>query len=118
MASYTTNLNLKKPAGSENVAIGDINNNMDAIDQAYGTLNSNMLKVDTTTVTLSAKGSTVGAFSNAGYVTISSDRNIVSVLPVLPNTDWIMTVSINANRHTIYCNANGADTITLIYTYI
>ena len=38
MASYTTNLNLKKPAGSENVAIGDINNNMDTIDQAYGTL--------------------------------------------------------------------------------
>ena len=42
MASYTTNLNLKKPAGSENVAIGDINNNMDTIDQAYGTLNSNV----------------------------------------------------------------------------
>ena len=42
MASYTTNLNLKKPAGSENVAIGDINNNMDTIDQAYGTLNSNI----------------------------------------------------------------------------
>ena len=40
MASYTTNLNLKKPAGSENVAIGDINNNMDTIDTAYGTLNS------------------------------------------------------------------------------
>lgn len=44
MASYTTNLNLKKPAGSENVAIGDINNNMDTIDTAYGTLNS---KIDT-----------------------------------------------------------------------
>ena len=42
MASYTTNLNLKKPSGSENVAIGDINNNMDTIDNAYGTLNSNM----------------------------------------------------------------------------
>ena len=81
-------------------------------------LNSNMLKADTTTVTLSAKGSTVGAFTHAGYATISSDRYIVSVLPVLPNTDWIMTVSINANRHTIYCNANGASTITLIYTYI
>ena len=43
MASYTTNLNLKKPAGSENVAIGDINNNMDAIDTAYGTLNSKII---------------------------------------------------------------------------
>ena len=43
MATYTSNLNLKKPAGSENVAIGDINNNMDTIDQAYGTLNSGTL---------------------------------------------------------------------------
>lgn len=42
MASYTTNLNLKKPAGSENVAIGDINNNMDTIDTAYGTINSKL----------------------------------------------------------------------------
>ena len=38
MATYTTNLNLKKPAGSENVSIGDINNNMDTIDSAVGTL--------------------------------------------------------------------------------
>ena len=44
MASYTTNLNLKKPAGSENVAIGDINNNMDTIDQAYGTLSNHIAK--------------------------------------------------------------------------
>lgn len=56
MASYTTNLNLKKPAGSENVAIGDINNNMDAIDTAYGTLNSKMPKTGTITGTTSASG--------------------------------------------------------------
>ena len=45
MASYTTNLNLKKPAGSENVAIGDINNNMDTIDAAYGTINSTIATI-------------------------------------------------------------------------
>ena len=38
MASYTSNLNLKKPAGSENVAIGDINGNMDTIDANLGPL--------------------------------------------------------------------------------
>ena len=43
MASYTTNLNLKKPAGSENVAIGDINGNMDTIDTAYGSLRKQLL---------------------------------------------------------------------------
>jgi len=52
MASYTTNLNLKKPAGSESVSIGDINNNMDMIDQAYGTLNNKLGKqVQTETFT-------------------------------------------------------------------
>ena len=32
MATYTSVLNLKKPAGGENVLIGDINGNMDALD--------------------------------------------------------------------------------------
>ena len=44
MATYTTNLNLKKPAGSENVSIGDINNNMDTIDSAVGTLSDQIAR--------------------------------------------------------------------------
>lgn len=32
MATYTTNLNLKKPAGTDAADIGDINDNMDKID--------------------------------------------------------------------------------------
>ena len=34
MASYTSNYNLKKPAGTENININDINGNMDIIDAA------------------------------------------------------------------------------------
>ena len=34
MATYTTNYNLKKPAGTENINIADINSNMDTIDTA------------------------------------------------------------------------------------
>ena len=49
MATYTTNLNLKKPAGSENVSIGDINNNMDTIDSAVGTLSDQIASVSGTT---------------------------------------------------------------------
>ena len=45
MATYTTNLNLKKPAGSENVSIGDINTNMDTIDSAVGTLSDQMAQI-------------------------------------------------------------------------
>lgn len=54
MASYTSNLNLKKPAGSENVAIGDINNNMDTIDNAYGGLKLRRKIVTYTNVTISS----------------------------------------------------------------
>jgi len=34
MATYTTNLNLKKPAGTDTADIGDINDNMDILDAA------------------------------------------------------------------------------------
>lgn len=38
MASYTSHYNLKKPAGSEKVQIGDINGNMDTLDtELYST---------------------------------------------------------------------------------
>lgn len=43
MATYTTNLNLKKPTTSENYNVLDWNNNSDKIDTAYGTLNSQLL---------------------------------------------------------------------------
>ena len=38
MATYTTNLNLKKPAQSDKIRIADINNNMDDIDAAFGAI--------------------------------------------------------------------------------
>ena len=64
MASYTTNLNLKKPAGSENVSIGDINNNMELIDSAYGTLNSkiNILSANTDAISDCDSISTTGIY--------------------------------------------------------
>ena len=34
MASYTSHYNLKKPAGTEDINVNDINTNMDAIDEA------------------------------------------------------------------------------------
>ena len=38
MATYTTNLNLKKQAQSDKIRIADINNNMDDIDAAFGAI--------------------------------------------------------------------------------
>ena len=72
MASYTTNLNLKKPAGSENVAIGDINNNMDTIDQAYGTLNSKVSTEEEQTFTGDFSNVTLRRRANVIYCSVSS----------------------------------------------
>ena len=36
MSSYTTNLNLKKPAGEEDVSVLDMNSNYDILDAAVG----------------------------------------------------------------------------------
>ena len=85
MASYTTNLNLKKPAGSENVAIGDINGNMDTIDTAYGALNSkidNLLKSKTLTNTTDSDGLVSLGMQSSDYAVVavvdndSSKKNI------------------------------------------
>lgn len=58
MATYTTNLNLKKPAASEKVSIADINGNMDTID-------SKLAVAQFVKKTISANGSITFTFS--GY---------------------------------------------------
>lgn len=45
MATYTTNLNLKKPATSDKIRIADFNNNSDLIDSAYGDQDTSMGKL-------------------------------------------------------------------------
>ena len=49
MASYTTNLNLKKPTSEESLLVADINNNMDTIDSAF-TLIHGLSEASTTLV--------------------------------------------------------------------
>ncbi|MBO7662989.1 MAG: hypothetical protein J6U01_06425 [Clostridia bacterium] len=106
MASYTTNLNLKKPAGSENVAIGDINNNMDTIDAAYGTLNSNKVDKDSRVLidrTTSSTLSDCNDVTQAGmYRVISSTANRPSnisygVLVHLMSNDYLVQFIIGTN---------------------
>lgn len=47
MASYTPNFNLKKPAGTENINVSDINGNMDTIDSVLKTLTDKNGKIAT-----------------------------------------------------------------------
>jgi hypothetical protein len=93
MASYTTNLNLKKPAGSENVAIGDINNNMDAIDQAYGTMDSKI-------------ASMVKSYK------ITRDTSGTSHSITVPSSSWhLITIATNGTAAFwmgyVFCNGSG-----------
>lgn len=58
MASYTTNLNLKKPTTSEMYNVLDWNDNSDKIDTAYGNINSQITTATEITLT-PASGITV-----------------------------------------------------------
>lgn len=60
MATYTTNLGLKKPAGDENMNVGDINGNMDDVDTAITNDRKAMAKV--------SKANTHAAISAGEYV--------------------------------------------------
>lgn len=67
MASYTTNLNLKKPAASEKVSIADINGNMDIIDTAYSTVNGNISAVESRFGNVRYIGKNIPGNSNIRY---------------------------------------------------
>lgn len=50
---YTTNLNLKKPATTDNVKISDINENMDTLDSNIKSINENMDTLDSSVKSIS-----------------------------------------------------------------
>ena len=54
MATNTTNLNLVKPDGSDNIKISDINGNMDIIDAAFRDMNENIIELEDNTYSLSS----------------------------------------------------------------
>ena len=78
MATYTTNLNLKKPAESENYNILDWNNNSDKIDTAYGTLNSQIVSMPYFGA-VQNKSISLNQTSGAVYVTDFSDLTAPAV---------------------------------------
>lgn len=118
MASYTTNLNLKKPAGSENVAIGDINNNMDTIDQAYGTLNNKIGNLQFVSSSLPGNGSKTITIGNDTRCEITIIGGSVNVLDkVIVNSSGSGTVNFkqteNASAITV---TSGTNSLTIANT--
>lgn len=83
MATYTTNYNLKKPAGTENINIADINANMDTIDTA---LHSHDVAMTTQTVYPTKSegskwtGGTISLRKRSGIVMIKLDGAVFSTI--------------------------------------
>lgn len=67
MATYTPNLNLKKPVGTDYVRIGDFNENADALDSSIGDLGQLQTSEKTSLVLAINEAATTGG-ANAPYI--------------------------------------------------
>ena len=90
MATYTTNLNLEKPATSENFNLSKINSNWDKIDAGYGNISTKANRTATgwgSTLTWTANGAlTVLMISNLYLVIVwNSSTSDVNVMVLNPN---------------------------------
>lgn len=105
MATYTENLNLKKPATGDQVLIGDINGNMDILDSAV--TKSEILIVDFGTVSsLPVSQNVTGAETD--MVCIHAELGT----PSAQQSDW--TVNTNtAGSITVSGTISGSTTLKL-----
>lgn len=82
MATYTTNLSLKKPAQSDKVRIADFNNNADTIDAAIGAVGSKnlvgMVNALQDAAAIIANGDTHVAISSGDFVYVKNNTHGLS----------------------------------------
>ena len=86
MATYTTNLNLKKPAQSDKIRIADINNNMDDIDAAFGAVGSVSLAAQLNaiqdSIAIVANGNAHAAINEGQFVYVKGHETLSTGLYV------------------------------------
>lgn len=94
MATYTTNLDLKKPAQSDKIRIADINNNMDTIDGAVGDIGERSIAAQIGDVegalAIVSTGNVHGAITSGQYVYIKNHDTLDDGL-------YVATTNISAN---------------------
>lgn len=94
MATYTTNLNLKKPAQSDKIRIADINGNMDDIDAAVGDIGERSIAAQIGDVegalAIVSTGNVHGAITSGQYVYIKNHDTLDDGL-------YVATTNISAN---------------------
>lgn len=91
MASYTPNINLKKPTTSEMYNVLDWNDNSDKIDTAIGNLNSQI-------------ANTYPLKPQSGYSTSQTIEDFLDTLPT--NESWMTTITANGSTGDIVTVSN------------
>lgn len=128
MASYTPNINLKKPTTSEYYNVLDENSNKDKIDTAIGTLNSKLGQVAfkkgslpsnaTATFTIPNGGRNIIFFVDststrqAAYIVSASAAGAVFYKAIATGTD--LTISTDTNTFTVTKPANSTPMYMII----
>lgn len=121
MATYTTNLNLEKPATSENFNLSKINSNWDKIDAGYGSVDSalgNCNIVNTTVSSGTPKSFTVanssrGMFFFCGaasaymgmYIFATTSSGDVIIKEISAGGSGVTIDTATANKITISTNS-------------
>lgn len=106
MATYTENLNLKKPSLTDPASIGDINNNMDLIDGAF-----------TNAIVPYSVGNTGWSFTASQYrsninITLTAREGYVPIVYAVEcsNNTNILIVNYSVNDTAIEIHAKNTST--------
>ena len=94
MASYTTNLDLKKPAQSDKIRIADINGNMDDIDAAFGAIGDTSVATQVSDI---RAGMAIVSVSNTHDAIASGEYVYVTGHDTLDDGLYVATAAIAAN---------------------
>ena len=94
MASYTTNLDLKKPAQSDKIRIADINGNMDEIDAAFGAVGEKSVAAQMGDI---RAGMAIVAVNNVHDAIASGEYVYVTKHDTLDDGLYVATSAIAAN---------------------
>lgn len=118
---YTTNLNLKKPGTSDNVSIGDLNDNMDLIDAAIA--NAGAAEIHTNiSVSVWSSDNTYSDYSYRASVAItgvtaSDVAEVVFSLEQATSGDYAPVCATYAGGVYVYSKQNDSITIPTILVF-
>lgn len=117
MATYTENLELKMPAATDNAEIGDINHNMELIDEAIGdrpvfSAGTGVKFTDVTggkSIGLDNSGATAGSYGPSADVTGNDGTTIKVPSVTVDATGRVTAVSEKTytSKNNTYTNGNG-----------